>query len=92
MFAAGSLSSGSSRRSSGSGENVRVTSRRSHARCARRNRADSPRPIFIEIRSSLALWTTPGMPIQIGSVVPRSRTAPTHPAIVAGSKQIWLTM
>ena len=34
----------------------------------------------------------PGTPIQIGSVVPRSRTAATHDAIVAGSKQIWLTM
>ena len=32
------------------------------------------------------------MPIQIGSSVPRPRTAPIHHAIVAGSKQSWLTM
>ena len=92
ILAAGSSHSVSSRRISGSGENVRVISRRSHARCARRNRADSPSPIFIEIRSSLAWSTMPGTPIQIGSVVPRSRTFPTHAAIVSGSKQIWLTM
>ena len=69
---------------SGSGVNVRVRSRRSQERWARRKRVDSPSPIFIEIRSSLALSTMPGMPIQIGSAVPRPRTAPTHAAIVVG--------
>jgi len=39
-----------------------------------------------------SIATIPGTPIQIGSVVPRSRTSRTHDAIVAGSKQIWLTM
>ncbi len=32
------------------------------------------------------------MPIQIGSSVPRSRTAPIHQAIVSVSKQSWLTI
>jgi hypothetical protein len=72
--------------------NVRVTSRRIHERWARTKRADSPSPIFIEIRSSFALSTIPGMPIQIGSSVPRTRTALIHAAMTSGSKQIWLTM
>ena len=72
--------------------NVRVTIRRSHERWARRKRADSPRPIRIEIRTSFALSTMPGRPIQIGRVVPRARTRAIQVRIVSGSKQIWLTM
>ena len=49
-------------------------------------------PIFIEILTSFAWSTQPGRPIQIGSATPRARTAPIHQAIVAGSKQSWLTM
>ena len=80
------------RRSSGSGVNERVTKRRSQGRWDRRKRADSPRPIFIETRSSLALSTTPGTPTQIGSSVPRARTRAIQVSMTAGSKQIWLTM
>ena len=53
---------------------------------------DSPRPIFIDTRSSRARSTSPGSPIQIGSTVPRARTARIHSEITSASKHTWLTM
>ena len=79
-------------RTNPSGLNWRVTSREIQPRWWLRKRADSPRPIFAEIRSSFARGTGPGSPIQIGRSVPRRRTSPIHRAIVDASKQIWLTM
>ena len=69
-----------------------MISRWSQPRWWARKRADWPSPIFIEIRSSRAWSTAPGVPIQIGRWVPRRRTSRTQSPITSASKQIWLMM
>ena len=60
--------------------------------CRRTNRADSPMPMRVEIRSSLAASTGPGTPTWIGRSTPRRRTRWTQAPTTLGWKQSWLTM
>ena len=68
------------------------TSREIQLRWWLRKRVDSPSPICTDTRSSFLWGTFPGTPIQIGRSVPRRRTSAIQAAMVAASKQSWLTM
>lgn len=90
----GSVSSGSSSVISRSGRYVpgRPSSAATSPRLLRRNRSDSPTPIFAEIRASFVTGATPGIPTSTGMLISRRCRPRAQARMDAVSKQTWLAM